>query len=195
MRSNIYRPRHLTNADPLYRTSIEPIDRSGRVKMLTLETVYLVQCEKEWCTVADLYRELVDMAASPFESRRRGVSMRLLRYERQGLLIRYKITGRLTKYKLSQKGEDRLIFLWKKFGLLTPPPEWQSMGEEGKIGKELADARSSLSSGILENQMERLLKNRPLRAPRVRSERIYLNFQSVQDRQSRPKLRLRRRTT
>jgi hypothetical protein len=118
--------------------------------------------------------------------------MRLLRYERQGLLIRYKITGTLTKYKLSQKGENRLMYLWKKFGLLTPPPEWQSMGEEGKIGKELADARSSLCSGILEDQMERLLENRPLRALTVRTT---LCFRSVEDRQSRPKLRVRIRTT
>ena len=110
-----------------------PIDRSGKVKMLTLETIYLIQSSKKWCTVEDLFRELEDVAASPFESGRRGVSMRLLRYERQGLLLRIKIRGRLTEYKLSQKGEDRLMYLWNKFKLLAPPPEWQSMGKEGKV--------------------------------------------------------------
>ena len=46
------------------------IDRSGKVKMETLETIYLVQSYKKWCTVEDVYRELEDLAASPFESER-----------------------------------------------------------------------------------------------------------------------------
>jgi len=71
------------------------------------------------------------------------------------------------------------MYLWKNFGLLMPPPEWQSMGEEGKIGKELADVLSSMCSGILENQMERLQKNRPLCTPKVRTGHIDLHFESV----------------
>ena len=130
--------------DPLYRTSLMPIDRSGNVKMDTLESIFLVQQVKGWCTVNELHRDLEDMAASPFESGRRGVSMRMLRYRRDGLLIRVKIGGRLTEYKLSERGEDRLIHFWRKFGLLTPPPEWQLMGEKGRIAKELADLRMSL---------------------------------------------------
>ena len=102
--------------------------------------------------------------------------MRLLRYKRQGLLIRRKIRGRLTEYKLSQKGEDRLIYFWDKFKLLVPPPGWQSMGEEGRVGKELAEHRVSLHNEILANQIDRLQKNRPLRTPRVRT---VIKFQST----------------
>jgi hypothetical protein len=94
--------------------------------------------------------------ASPFESGRRGISMRLIRYKRQGLLIRRKIGGRLTEFKLSQKGEDRLIYFWKNFKLLEPPHGWQFMGEEGRIGKNLADVRISIYNDIVANQVERL---------------------------------------
>lgn len=152
------------------------IDRSGRVKMDTLEIVYLVQSVEDWCTVEDVYQELEEMATSPFESGRRGVSMRLLRYKRQGLLIRRKIGGRLTEYKLSQKGEDRLIYFWKKFKLLKPPTGWQSMGEGGIIRKKLADERFSLYQEILSSQIKRLEKNRPLRTPKVR---IVIRFETT----------------
>ncbi len=82
--------------------------------MDTLEIVYLVQSYKGWCTTEDAYRELASFVASPFASGRRGVSMRLLRYKRQGLLIRIKIDGRLTEYKLSKKRERQThLFLEK----------------------------------------------------------------------------------
>jgi len=137
--------------------------------MDTLENIFLVQRVKAWCTVNDLYRDLEDLAASPFESGRRRVSMRMLRYRRDGLLIRMKIKGRLTEYKLSERGENRLIHFWKKFGLLTPPPEWQLMGEKGRTAKELADLRMSLFKEITQKQTERLLNNTPLRTPKVRT--------------------------
>lgn len=170
------RPAPSTNVDPLYRISLEGIDRSGRVKMDTLEIVYLVQSYKGWCTAEDAYRELAYFAASPFASGRRGVSMRLLRYKRQGLLIRIKIEGRLTEYKLSQKGEDRLIYFWKKFSLLSPPSGWQFMGEEGRDGKELAYQRFLLYKEILSKQIKRIKTNRPLRTPKVR---VVIKFEST----------------
>jgi N-glycosylase/DNA lyase len=154
------------------------VDRSGRVKMDTLEVVYLVQSYKGWCTTEDAYRELASFVASPFASGRRGVSMRLLRYKRQGLLIRIKIDGRLTEYKLSKKGEDRLIYFWKKFNLLSPPPGWQFMGEEGINGRKLSYQRFLLYKEILSNQIKRLKMNRPLRTPRVRR---VIRFQSTLD--------------
>lgn len=169
LRSRVYRPPPSADVDPLYRTSLMEIDRSGKVKMETLETIYLVQSYKKWCTVEDVYQFLESLAAEPFASGRRGVSMRLLRYNRQGLLIRRKIRGRLTQYKLSQKGEDRLIYFWNKFKLLVPPPGWQFMGEEGRVEKELAVHRVALHSEILANQIDRLQKNRPLRTPKVQT--------------------------
>ena len=176
MSAHARRSARSTNVDPLYRTSLMGVDRSGRVKMDTLEIVYLVQSYKGWCTAEDAYRELESFAASPFASGRRGVSMRLLRYKRQGLLIREKIQGRLTEYKLSKKGEDRLMYFWKKFSLLSPPPRWQFMGEEGRNGKELAYQRFLLYKEILSNQIKRIKTNRPLRTPKVRR---VIKFQST----------------
>lgn len=188
LRIRARRPTSATNVDFMCRTSLMDVDRSGRVKMDTLETVYLVQSFKDWCTVEDVYLELEYVAASPFESGRRGVSMRLLRYKRQGLLIRRKIGGRLTEYKLSQKGENRLIYFWKKFNLLDPLPEWQFMGEEGRLGKELADERILLCNEILSNQIERLKKNRPLRTPKVRTViRFESTLKEIEERKNRMK--------
>ena len=187
------RPASSAEVDPLYRTSLSEIDRSGRVKMDTLETVYLVQSLEDWCTIEDVYQELECLAASPFESERRGVSMRLLRYKRQGLLIRRKIGCRLTEYKLSEKGEDRLIYFWKKFKLLEPRPGWQSMGEEGRLGKELADIRSSMHKEILSNQIERLKKNSPLRTPKGRTViRFKSTLKKIEERKNRMKAYLRK---
>jgi hypothetical protein len=155
--------------------------------METLESIFLVQRVKGWCTVNDLYRDLEDLAASPFESGRRGVSMRMLRYRRDGLLIRIKTRGRLTEYKLSERGENRLMYFWRKFGLLTPPPEWQRMGEKGRIAKELADLRMSLFKEITQKQIERLLNDRPLRTPKIRT---VLKFGST-PRRNAPQMRAR----
>jgi hypothetical protein len=176
LRSRVGHIESSANDNFTYRTSLMDVDRSCRVKMETLESIYLVQSFKDWCTVEDVYRELEYVAASPFESGRRGVSMRMLRYKRQGLLIRRKIGSRLTEYKLSQKGEDRLIYFWKKFNLLDPPLGWQFMGEEGRLGKELADERNLLYKEILSNQIERLKKNRQLRTPKAR---IVIRFEST----------------
>ena len=178
LRSNIRHP--LADVDPLYRVSLMDIDISGKVKMVTLETIYLVQSSRRWCNCEDLYRELKSMGASPFGSGKRGVSMRLLRYRRQGLLIGWKARGKLTRYKLSEKGENRLMHLWKKFGLLSPPPDWQSAGEDGKIGKELASLRMSFLNRILKDQIDRLQNNRPLRSPkRIRNRPIIINVNTV----------------
>ena len=145
------------------RTSLVDSDSSGRVKMETLETVYLVQSFKKWCTAEDVLEYL---STPPFDSGKRGVSMRLLRYKRQGLLIRRKWGGRLIEYKLSEKGEDRLIYFWKKFNLLETPLGRQDEGEKGRVEKELADERRSMCKKILNNQIERLKKNKPLRTPK-----------------------------
>ena len=74
--------------------------------------------------------------------------------------------SRQTLYKLSEKGEDRLIYFWKKFNLLEPPLGWQDEGEKGGVEKELADERRSMCKKILNNQIERLKKNKPLRTPK-----------------------------
>ena len=176
MKARPRRPWSSAVGDLFHVTSLLDVDRSGRVKMETLEIIYRVQSLKKWCSVYDVFWELEYMGASPVESGRRGVSMRLLRYKRQGLLIRMKIRGKSTKYKLSQKGEDRLTYFWEKFELLDPPPGWESMGEEGRLRKELADERFLISDKILSNQIKRLENDKSLRTPKVRQ---VINFESV----------------
>ena len=175
--------------DSIYRISLEGIDRSGRVKFYTLETIYMVQIVKGWCHADDAYDRLDEIAVVPFESGRRGVSMRLLRYKRQGLLIRRKIRGRLTEYMLSQKGENRLIYFWKKFKLLEPPLGWQSRGKVGINNKKLAKLRFRMYQDIRSIQKKRLEQNRPLRTPKVRQ---VIKFESTlrKLREYKPRLRL-----
>lgn len=166
----------------MYRTSLVDSDRSGRVKMETLETVYLVQSFKKWCTAEDV---LEFLSTPPFDSGKRGVSMRLLRYKRQGLLIRRKWEGRLTEYKLSEKGEDRLIYFWKKFNLLEPALGWEDMGENGRVEKELADVRRSMCKKILNNQIERLKKNKPLRTSKPKRIKFSSTLKKIEERKNR----------
>jgi hypothetical protein len=87
------------------------VDLSGVVKEQTLEYFLL---NPGWHRTVEIRRDsyLTDIV-SPEESR--AIQMRLVRYTRQGLLERRKRTNGF-EYQISMKGEDRLFYLWDKFG-------------------------------------------------------------------------------
>jgi hypothetical protein len=87
------------------------------------------------------------------------LSMRLLRYYRAGLLKRRR-HGKGYEYTLTHRGSDRLIFLWNKFNMLTPPPGWEFRGELGRLEKELADRRREFAVMLLEEKQQRLISER-----------------------------------
>ena len=55
--------------------------------------------------------------------------------------------------------------------------DWQSMGEHGKIKKELAANRARMQIRILADQQERLKKNKPLKTPKTK--RVKIKFEST----------------
>jgi hypothetical protein len=136
-----------------YPIPLEDVDLSGRVKMETLEAVLLEQLSHDWCTPKRLNEETI-LGANLYQSEWRCISIRLLRYYRQGLLRRRR-KGRTYEYQISEKGEDRLLYLWKKFKCLDPPIGWEFSGRLGRVHKELAEERRKLAISILEIQLER----------------------------------------
>jgi hypothetical protein len=135
-----------------YRPPLEDVDLSGKVKLETLEEVLLEQKMNGWCTAKDLYQHST-LGAYLYQSEWRCISIRLLRYWRAGLLIRRR-KGRRFKYRLSEKGENRLIYLWEKFGCLEVSKTWE-MERLGKTQKELTEIRQEFAILILNRQNKR----------------------------------------
>ena len=129
--------------------SFGDVDLSGRIKMETLEQVYLSQITEGWCSAPNLHVVLGE--GHLYRSGWRCISIRLLRYCRQGLLLRRR-NGRRYEYRLSEKGEDRLLYLYEKFSLR---PGWEFRGNLGRIEKELAKTRRRITLKILESQNKR----------------------------------------
>jgi hypothetical protein len=130
------------------------VDRSGRIKQHTLESFLL---HSGWHKP----NELVDDPAlgvmwEPAASSRK-IQMRLTRYTRQGLLSRRK-ARRGYEYSLARGGENRLMYLWQKFGEdtkiddpLTPEEEKLRIAKISQMIKNL-DARIALLSGITDGR-------------------------------------------
>ena len=74
------------------------VDLSGKVKMETLEKVFLGEVTNGWCTAKDLF-EYTILGAHLYQSEWRSISIRLLRYYRAGLLRRRR-KGRRFEYRL-----------------------------------------------------------------------------------------------
>ena len=120
-----------------YPVPLDDVDLSGRIKMETLEEVFLEELIYGWCTAKDLFKYTV-LGAEPYQSKWRCISIRLLRYHRSGLLTRRR-KGRRFEYRLSEKGEDRLHYLWTRFNRLKPKPGWESKRRMGEIERELTE--------------------------------------------------------
>jgi hypothetical protein len=129
---------------------IMEVDRSGRIKCKTLEILLFKKYESgyDWFSAKELLSDSV-FQLYPYLSGWRCLSMRLLRYTRQGLLERIKI-GRCFKYRLTRRGEDRLEYLWNKFGMLSPVTEQRIPEEVRHIKNTLSKSRLYL--GIRMNQ-------------------------------------------
>jgi len=134
-----------------YPIPLMKIDRSGMIKLLTLETLIF-----EWKSAKELLNDSI-FETYIYLSDWRCLSMRLLRYYRQGLLQRKKV-GHCYKYKLSIKGEDRLYYLWNKFNLLSPPPDWELKGRIGEIQYQLARARGKLAIQMLKDSLTKRIE-------------------------------------
>ena len=91
------------------------VDRTGATKSRTLEFFVLYtgwNSAREFC--------LSPVAGEPLGIEfTKSVEMRLLRYERAGLLRRRR-RKRGYEYSISMRGEERLVFLWERLGLLNP---------------------------------------------------------------------------
>jgi hypothetical protein len=133
----------------------EKLDLSGKVKMDTLREILFWEFGYDrGCTARDLYEKTL-LGVGAKVSEWRYISMRLLRYYRMGLLKRKKYFGEY-QYTLSEKGENRLIYFWKRFDLLEPPSDWIYRGEIGELENKLAQDRKWLLSEIKKRQLKRL---------------------------------------
>jgi hypothetical protein len=147
-------------------------DLSGKVKMETLEAVLIEQTMNDWCSPKKLYEESI-LGIKILFSEWRCISIRLLRYYRQGLLRRRR-KCRGYEYQLSDRGERRLVYFYRKFNCLQPPPGWEFNGRLGELDKELAEQRGKLAIQILEAQSERLKKRHEQLEKELRKDRLEL---------------------
>lgn len=136
-----------------YSPPMEDVDLSGAIKMMTLEDVLFRQLEEGWCSPYDLYEN--SRSYNRYRLKSKCFSIRLLRYCRMGLLRRKRRNG-IFVYTLSEKGEDRLLYLWKKLGCLDPPPDWENKGSSGEAGKKLAEIRLNYAINLLESKKKRI---------------------------------------
>jgi hypothetical protein len=121
-------------------------DRSGRVAAQTLE--YFVH-DPTSHAVTELLRDpiLGNMLAK--DSGDKALRVRLLRYTRQGLLSRKWESGEY-RYKITRPGENRLIYLWERAGLLDPEKA------DSQAAKEEMKLRLKTRLSILRSQEEEL---------------------------------------
>jgi hypothetical protein len=128
-------------------------DRSGRVAAQTLE--YFVQHPTSHA-VTELLRDpiLGNMLAK--DRGDKALRVRLLRYTRQGLLSREWESGEY-RYKITRPGENRLIHLWGRAGLLDPEKA------DSQAAKEEMKLRLETQLSILKSQEEELREKVGLR--------------------------------
>jgi hypothetical protein len=78
-----------------------------------------------------------------------AIQMRLLRYVGMGLLAREKVS-RAWEYALTVRGEDRLLWLWNKFGVEEPPKDMTPEEREVRVQEirhRIADLEAFLEQG------------------------------------------------
>ncbi|UCH01536.1 MAG: hypothetical protein JSV20_06655 [Candidatus Bathyarchaeota archaeon] len=99
-----------------YPTRFQNPDLNRKIKIDTLEAL----CG-QWRSVKELF-ERTTLRIGLGRSQWRCLSIRLLRYYRAGLLYRRRV-GRRYEYTLTEKGENRLFYLWINCGLLSGQSE------------------------------------------------------------------------
>lgn|GEM_PF-5153250 len=120
------------------------VDRTGKVKRDTLEYFLIhpgLHTPQE--LNADSY------LGSANETGEAALQMRLLRYVAMGLLAREKVS-RAWGYALTMRGEDRLLWLWDKFGVEEPPKNMTPVEREfmvKEIRHRIADLEAFLKRG------------------------------------------------
>jgi hypothetical protein len=119
---------------PLTRKDSE---EEGAIKMDTLE--YFVGFPG-WHGPAELKDNPV-LADSLLLKGSRAIQMRLLRYSKQGLLSRRR-APRGYEYMITMKGEDRLFYLWNKFGITDACRKLTS--EESESMRELLNLKLAI---------------------------------------------------
>lgn len=113
--------------------SFEP-DRSGEVAALTLK--YFVTHPTSH-TATELTKDPILGNMLARDRGDRALRVRLLRYSRHGLLRRKRERGEY-HYEITKFGENRLIYLWERAGLLDPAKaDSDGAREEMKVRLEL----------------------------------------------------------
>jgi len=122
------------------------VDPPSLRKMTTLEFLFL---HEGWHESSKIKADPDLRSISQEPSADRSIQMRLVRYCRQGL-VRRKRVGHGYAYHLTPKGEDRLFYLWEKFGV-------------GKVEHDMNEEELSLSEFVhskarlaLENRLDEL---------------------------------------
>ena len=131
-----------------FPVSSEELDISGAVKKQTLEYFLL---HPGWHKAMEL-RDDPELASLIPKEQSRAMQMRLVRYVRQGLLSR-KRAARGYEYQMTVKGEDRLFYLWDKFG------ETRAEGELAPEERKTSIRLNSIKLGILETRLQTLSRS------------------------------------
>ena len=82
--------------------------------------------------------------------------MRLMRYHRDGLLAR-KRRGKRFEYQITVKGEERLMYLWKKHGSYEVNKNLSP--KEANVKKKMAELRLKKGIYLLEKHMSKTQKD------------------------------------
>ncbi len=125
-------------------------DPPWAAKLRTLEffTIY-----GKWIRPPELIEDPLAGEKQTLPPKVKSVSVRLLRYFRQGLLERRRV-GDGYEYRITYKGEKRLLYLWRSKGYL----------DEGRAGTDVEKAETRYR---LELSIEILRKHRELRLKRI----------------------------
>jgi hypothetical protein len=121
-------------------------DRSGEVAALTLK--YFVTHPTSH-TATELTKDPILGNMLARDRGDRALRVRLLRYSRQGLLLR-KRERREYHYEITKFGENRLIHLWERAGLLDPAKA------DSEVAREEMKVRLELVRSILKAQEKQL---------------------------------------
>ena len=120
-----------------------PVFKDYRVlKEIVLETFRI-----EWHDAIYFSQRNLELVLYPSDLSR--VSMRLLRYYRQGLLARRRKFHRF-EYILTSKGKYRLLYLWEKLGMLKIPPWDDEEPELSQVKTDYAKMMIKLANSIRE---------------------------------------------
>lgn len=125
--------------------------KANEAKMLTLEFFLVFP---GWHTAKELIRDPVVGSIYSADGTTRAVQMRLMRYSSMGLLERQREQGEY-RYAITSKGEDRLFFLWGKYGHLDTKKEGLSAEEMDWMMGRLSIIISALERRLVRIRLER----------------------------------------